>query len=459
MTRNRSETAAPLLSVRNQSGPTPTNMDGAEHSVETPQNRPFPSIRFIPHHDPRAGRPSLVFPTISRTLPDDDAIIRVGRYSERDNIPEIPANVPSAAAVGFKSKVVSRKHCEFWCADSQWYIRDVKSSSGTFLNHIRLSQPNQESKPFKVKDGDVVQLGIDFRGGEEMIFRCVKIRIECNRNWQQSINTFNKQTHQRLRNLAKPKKDTDTASTHSSQECSICLMSIAPCQSLFVAPCSHVWHYKCIRPILQGPTWPNFLCPNCRAVADLEADVEEPDAEDWESEHEDADEKDEQKGDTSKHVTPRASQMPLASPVVAAGARTPNSRLSLGDLEAAISTIIPDDTVSIQTPAPPTLSTPQTSPSRLVHSPPPGSQPVHIVREAAATTENTALFPNRSTSDVTSQYALIPERVPECPMTPRNDAGPFVFDGSAGRGSVRRGIDEASTPSSLSVPSTTTAVP
>jgi pSer/pThr/pTyr-binding forkhead associated (FHA) protein len=244
MTRNRSETAAPSLSVRNQSGPTPTNMDDADHSVEgTPSNRPLPSIRFIPHHDPRAGRPSLVFPTISRTLPDDEAVIRVGRYSERDNVPEIPSNVPSAAAVGFKSKVVSRKHCEFWCADSQWYIKDVKSSSGTFLNHIRLSQPNVESKPFKVKDGDVVQLGIDFRGGEEMIFRCVKIRIECNRNWQQSINNFkyvtlpprlvclsnnisSKQTHQRLRNLAKPKKDTDSASTHSS-ECSICLMSIA----------------------------------------------------------------------------------------------------------------------------------------------------------------------------------------------------------------------------------------
>lgn len=155
----------------------------------------------------------------------------------------MPANVPSAAAVGFKSKVVSRKHCELWCSNSQWYIKDVKSSSGTFLNHIRLSQPNVESKPFKVKDGDIVQLGIDFRGGEEMIFRCVKIRIECNRGWQQGLNTFkyvennlvnvlntnnstSKQTHQRLKNLAKSKKDSDSASNYGS-ECSICLMSIA----------------------------------------------------------------------------------------------------------------------------------------------------------------------------------------------------------------------------------------
>lgn len=200
MTRTRAETAAPQLSVRNSAGPTPTTTNptrstdhdsSSDHAAEgsTPQKH-LPSIRFIPHQDPRAGRPSLQFPTITRTLPDESAVIRVGRYSERDNAPEIPANTPSAAAIGFKSKVVSRKHCELWCKDGNWFIKDVKSSSGTFLNHIRLSQPNVESKPFRIKDGDIIQLGIDFRGGEEMIFRCVKIRVECNRGWQQALNTF-----------------------------------------------------------------------------------------------------------------------------------------------------------------------------------------------------------------------------------------------------------------------------
>lgn len=199
MTRTRAETATPQLTVRNMSGPTPavpsaasTPASQGNQSRDQIHNdhKHLPSIRFIPHQDPRAARPSLQFATITRILPDETSIIRVGRYSERDNIPEIPANVPSAAAVGFKSKVVSRKHCELWCKDGNWYIKDVKSSSGTFLNHIRLSQPNVESKPFRLKDGDIIQLGIDFRGGEEMIFRCVKIRIECNRGWQQALNTF-----------------------------------------------------------------------------------------------------------------------------------------------------------------------------------------------------------------------------------------------------------------------------
>ena len=168
----------------------------------------MPTIKFIPHQDLRASKPSLSFPATSRTLPHEDCVIRVGRYSERDGQPNPPPNVPSAAPVGFKSKVVSRRHCEFWCSQGQWYIKDVKSSSGTFLNHIRLSQPSVESRPFPVNDGDVVQLGIDFRGGEEMIFRCVKIRIECNRSWQKSLNQFKYiSLHQRLTSTDTMKRD------------------------------------------------------------------------------------------------------------------------------------------------------------------------------------------------------------------------------------------------------------
>lgn len=166
-----------------------TDTSTADPSAPKPAS--LPAIRFFPHQEVRSnGRQSLNFVPVSRTLPDEEAIIRVGRYSEREGIPNPNPTGPSDAPVGFKSKVVSRKHCEFSCSGGQWFIKDVASSSGTFLNHIRLSPPNTESKPFPVKDGDIVQLGIDFRGGEEMIFRCVKIRIECNRSWQKKLNNF-----------------------------------------------------------------------------------------------------------------------------------------------------------------------------------------------------------------------------------------------------------------------------
>lgn len=198
-----------------------------------------PTIRLFPHQEVRSnGRNSLNFTPISRTLPTEHSIIRVGRYSEREGIPTANPTGPSDAPVGFKSKVVSRKHCEFTFLDGQWHIRDVASSSGTFLNHIRLSQPNTESRQFPIKDGDIVQLGIDFRGGEEMIFRCVKIRIECNRSWQKKPNNFkyvcccsiqcmltslSKSRHAQLQMLA---KDQQAAAGTNSGECSICLGSV-----------------------------------------------------------------------------------------------------------------------------------------------------------------------------------------------------------------------------------------
>lgn len=192
MTRSRSATTGTVMAASSTNN-THNTADNATSSGS------LPSIRFSVFLDPRSQRPSLHFSPIARTLPTGNEIIRVGRYSERDSQPTVPMNVPSAAPVGFKSKVVSRRHCEFWYEGGKWYIKDVKSSSGTFLNHIRLSPPGQESKPFPVNDGDTVQLGIDFKGGEEMIFRCVKMRLELNRGWQNKLNKFKYvQAYQRL---------------------------------------------------------------------------------------------------------------------------------------------------------------------------------------------------------------------------------------------------------------------
>jgi len=52
---------------------------------------------------------------------------------------------------------------------------------------------------------------------------------------------------------------------------------VTVCQALFVAPCSHVFHYRCIRPMLERH-YPSFSCPMCRTFADLEAEPD-PDEE------------------------------------------------------------------------------------------------------------------------------------------------------------------------------------
>jgi hypothetical protein len=179
------------------------------------------------------------------------------------------------------------------------YIRDTKSSSGTFLNHVRLSPAGNESGPVELHDGDIVQLGVDFQGGREEIYRSVKMKFELNRSSTPRPLSFNINAFQNLRNLTQPnhittppalssslEKEEYTTNVHPTvnikdipatachediDECCICLYALAPFQALFVSPCSHTYHFKCIRPLLQS--YPGFQCPICRTYSDLEASV------------------------------------------------------------------------------------------------------------------------------------------------------------------------------------------
>ncbi|KAK3295768.1 uncharacterized protein B0H64DRAFT_323343 [Chaetomium fimeti] len=384
MTRARSATTGDALGRH----------DGGSGGLDT-----LPSIRFSTFVDPRATRPSLKFGPVSRTLPSGREVIRVGRYSERDSQPNVPVNAPSAAPVGFKSKVVSRRHCEFWYEDGKWYIKDVKSSSGTFLNHIRLSPPGTESKPYPVNDGDIVQLGIDFKGGEEMIFRCVKMRLELNRGWQNKLNTFN----------------------------------IAPCQCLFVAPCSHTWHYKCIRSLLSSPSFPIFICPNCRAAADLEAEVEDP--EEWEQL--DSDEGaiaqqgallqpplvDPNSQNSNSPSAPRRSRESARSArLFAAQQQQQQSQpAEVSNMDLLLSSSPPQQESPPQLDGAVTLA----DPTMLSHT---LSTPMPIPSPAQRT-----LPDGRRETRTPSPTGAPVANGHEGPITPRNDAGPWVFDGSGVR--------------------------
>jgi pSer/pThr/pTyr-binding forkhead associated (FHA) protein len=100
-------------------------------------------------------------------------------------------NALGSNKLAFKSKVVSRAHAEIWVeVGGRFYIKDTKSSSGTFLNHVRLSPANAESRPHQIKDGDILQLGVDYQGGTEDIYKSVKIRVEVGREWQSAANAF-----------------------------------------------------------------------------------------------------------------------------------------------------------------------------------------------------------------------------------------------------------------------------
>lgn len=235
-----------------------------EESTEADTEGYF-SVRMTPFIDHSSNNPHMFFgPIIRRLRPGEQ--LDVGRYTERTRA-HAAAPQGSSDMVVFKSKVVSRSHAQLCVEpDGKWYVRDVGSSSGTFLNHVRLSPPGEPSQKVAVHDSDVLQLGVDYRGGSEEVFRCVRVRLELNQSWRKLANEFTRQAHLRLQRVVSRDGDEDT--------CSICLERIAQCQALFVSPCSHWWHYGCIRPLLVK-SYPHFICPNCKAMCHLEADLED----------------------------------------------------------------------------------------------------------------------------------------------------------------------------------------
>ncbi|CCM06547.1 uncharacterized protein FIBRA_08821 [Fibroporia radiculosa] len=228
-------------------------------------------IRLVPH---LASRSSLRFDPICRDVREGDPALRIGRFTDRSGLGLAAANALGSNKLAFKSKVVSRAHAEIWVeSGGRFFIKDTKSSSGTFLNHVRLSPANTESRPSELRDGDLLQLGVDYQGGNEDIYKCVKIKIEMGREWQAQTNPFNANALKQLKAIAGAVTDRKTAPKSALPDCCICLFGVTINQALFIAPCSHAFHFKCIRPLLETHH-PAFSCPLCRTFANLEEDVE-----------------------------------------------------------------------------------------------------------------------------------------------------------------------------------------
>lgn len=265
--------------------------DAADRDVPARDRDGYYTVRLTPLIDHSSSNTGLYFAPIIRKAKFGHSI-SIGRYTDK-NKASAYAPQGSSLPIVFKSKVVSRTHALFECnKEGQWFVKDCKSSSGTFLNHIRLSPALQESSLMPLIDGDIIQLGMDYRGGTEEVYRSVKMRCEFNKSWQRKVNQFNLQIHQKLKNLSVQNQAgenevgkgmelnnnpiNDALQKDELSECAICLLKLEPCQALFISPCSHSWHYKCIRPIIIK-SYPQFYCPNCRSMCDLETDIEDDD--------------------------------------------------------------------------------------------------------------------------------------------------------------------------------------
>ncbi|KAF9475292.1 hypothetical protein BDN70DRAFT_996521 [Pholiota conissans] len=98
----------------------------------------------------------------------------------------------------FDSKVLSRQHAEVWEEGGKIFIKDVKSSNGTFINGERLSSESHESEPFELKSDDIVEFGIDIVGEDNktIIHHKVAARVVCVFNEQDAAVAARAEQHQ-----------------------------------------------------------------------------------------------------------------------------------------------------------------------------------------------------------------------------------------------------------------------
>jgi hypothetical protein len=200
--------------------------------------------------------------------------------------------------------------------------------------------------------------------------------------------------------------------------------------------------------VINSPNWPHFICPNCRSVADLEADVEVGEWEDADAVEEASvevetaalvDASRRQKSSTTEGTQVADQEQLNGSASVQNGSEVEESSDDLesndrvNQISEALGEIVldespsPSDSIESQNP--------QISNNATV-------APVDIIGRKPVPFSASTLLDRRSTRtpspNGTSSSLDVAVNGNEGPMTPRNDVGPFVFDGSAGTSSDAR---------------------
>lgn len=173
---SKAEPVSGLSTARSQALPTPSSGQSAASTMNTAMHQPspiLPSQNRLQQSQQNGSRidqssnasdPPAILVLLPMTgtferkqiaVPFFPEVLRIGRQTNAKT-------VPTAINGYFDSKVLSRQHAEVWGEkNGKIWIRDVKSSNGTFVNGVRLSPENRDSEPHELREGDTLELGID----------------------------------------------------------------------------------------------------------------------------------------------------------------------------------------------------------------------------------------------------------------------------------------------------------
>lgn len=160
---------------------------GHSNAVDASNARAYPALHLYPLND------TFIPKNVSLYPPGPHNRIKIGRQTNAKTVP-----APNNGY--FDSKVLSRAHAEVWCeggkvsnsasrgimdtSDCQClaekvYIKDVKSSNGTFINGERLSPEAVESDVFELHNNDMVEFGIDITSEDTKTVVHHKVAARC----------------------------------------------------------------------------------------------------------------------------------------------------------------------------------------------------------------------------------------------------------------------------------------
>ncbi|CAG8563884.1 11407_t:CDS:2, partial [Racocetra persica] len=106
----------------------------------------------------------------------------------------------------YDSKVLSRVHAEIWLENGKIYIKDMKSSNGTFVNGQRINYIVNEDEKVELKPSDIVEFGIDIFNDQDkkLLFRKVTASVNFSKQ-----NTKNSSTKPKFNNGSAKDEDTN----------------------------------------------------------------------------------------------------------------------------------------------------------------------------------------------------------------------------------------------------------
>ncbi|KJH45189.1 FHA domain protein [Dictyocaulus viviparus] len=106
--------------------------------------------------------PYVVLSPISKSHPFEERRAHVGPDDDPLKIGRAVARLKAAKDNAiFDCKVLSRNHAVLSYRNGGFFLRDTKSSNGTFVNNERLAVTGEESEARQIFSGDIVQFGVE----------------------------------------------------------------------------------------------------------------------------------------------------------------------------------------------------------------------------------------------------------------------------------------------------------